>query len=230
MNLLRTSLLACLLVLLSACQTNPVVDSTDDLSEKGFVYVPGKGAFVQHQQHIQQLSSWHINGVFSYSDLEENAASGKISWQISERIPAQGGQKTYQERIRLVGPVGAGVVELIVDQQQARLVSGKQQLIDPTGNVEALLFKAIGWHLPINEMRYWLFGMPATTEQGRYWLDGAGNIQRLQQSGWDIVFSNQQSFSENKPGVLKQHPRKVFAENQLNGVKVRLVAKQISLL
>lgn len=230
MKLMRFSVVFCLLALVAACQTVPIAEEQDLGLEKGKLYQPGSENFKEQQEHIQQLTDWQVNGVFSYSDNEENAANGKILWQVSRSEESTLKSQSVQEKIRLVGPVGAGAVELIVDQQQAMLVSGKQRLVDPSGNVEALLFRAVGWRLPISEMRYWLFGMPAPALAGRYWLDSNGDIDRLQQSGWDITFSKQQPFVQNNSKLLRQHPRKVFAENEKNGIKVRLVAKQVSLL
>jgi len=219
---------ACLfsLILLAACQTlqtTPILDNQE-------AYSAGDLTFAARQKAVDELAQWKIEGVFSYADSQDGVATGKLLWK----------KRGAKETIQLIGPIGLGTIKLISTPAESMLISGKQQLVQPGDDIEQLLFKAVGWKLPINELRYWLFGLPAPMSNGLYELDQFNRLEALKQSGWSIRFSTYQPILKSavssalqqpklEQRILEQHPRKVFSEHDKNGISIRLVAKKVTL-
>jgi len=207
------------LALLSACQTLQTKPELDNRA----TYSVGDSSYADRQQAVDALKQWKIAGVFSYADEQDSVATGKLLWE----------KKGDKDTIQLIGPIGLGTIKLISTPTESVLISSKQQLVQPGGDIEQLLFKAVGWKLPINELRYWLFGLPAPMNDGRYELDQLSNLKTLEQSGWSIRFSTYQPVLQvSESSVLQklgQHPRKVFSEHKQNGINIRLVAKKVAL-
>ena len=178
-------------------------------------------AFVPIEQIRGKVSAWQLSGSFSYVDPNESGA-GRIQWSFQGDLldNLRLNDAIDQERVRLIGPIGTGSLELLSADNRASLISGNQQ--SNGVDAESLLFNIVGWRLPVSEMRFWLFGMPSPNVSGRFWLNEQGQLQTLQQSEWEVQFDR----FEIDPVLQQALPKKITAIHRGNQAKVKLVIKR----
>lgn len=212
------------LLTLAACQT------TSFLGDQGVAIKLNPkeiSIFSDRQNDYKAISYWNLSASFSYNDTKEIAA-GKINWKFdSQESSTQKRMKLLMEKIDLLAPLGAGAATLYIDSSKgATFVSGNTQRYgeDPS----SLLFDVVGWSLPIEELRYWIYGLPSPKKKGYYLLDEKGNLKSLQQSGWQIQYSDYLPFSSAQ-GSITSYPRKIVAENKGRHLKIKLITKQFQL-
>ena len=212
---------------LAACQSVP--KSEGEIKEGGqFLEQNNReqyssAAFTSVGEVRGKVSAWQLAGSFSYVDPEESGA-GRIRWSFQGDLldNLRLNDVIDQERVRLIGPIGTGSVELVSKDNRASLISGNQ-----TSNgvdAESLLFNLTGWRLPVSEMRYWLFGMPSPNASGKFWLNEQGQLQTLQQSEWEIQFDRYVV----DPILQQAVPKKITAVHRGNQAKVKLVIKSFA--
>ena len=140
--------LALLLVLLSACQaTLPVVDDQQQ-------------AWQQHRQKLQALTQWDLRGRVALT-MDRDAWQLNLRWQNHD--PGQ--------QIDLSGPFGAGAVRITIADDGARLVDAEQNVY-VAANAQQLLWQTTGWALPLENMLYWLRGLPVPGKDKIITLNG----------------------------------------------------------
>lgn len=220
MKPLQSLLLILCLLSLVACQNVPQKQADDKLGGNVLTknaqgrYI--QAAFVVPEKVREKVAAWSLSGSFSYVDPKESGA-GRIQWQYQGILKDDFIDK---ESVRLVGPIGTGSLELVSSSSSARLVAGRKNYLG--ASVDDLLLDIVGWRMPVEEMRYWLFGMPSPHASGRFWLNEQGKLQSLHQSDWEIVFDRY----ETVPELNAQLPRKITAVHRVNQAKVKLLVKQ----
>ncbi len=217
---LKKILIGACFLLVTACESVPKQQSDQKpggqllLQETSGEY--SAPAFEAIHQVRDSIEAWKIAGSFSYIDPEDSGA-GRIQWDFQGRLKDD---VVDSENVRLIGPIGTGSVELVSSGASASLIAGRQRYYG--ADIEALLLKVVGWEMPVEEMRYWLFGMPSPKAPGRFWLNEQGHLQSLQQSDWDIQFDQFQVLLNTKEAL----PRKITAVHRGNQAKVKLVIKR----
>lgn len=68
-------------------------------------------------------------------------------------------QEDKRFAINLTGVLGVGATQIRYDGVKATLATDKAQI--EADNPNDLLFKATGWHAPIDKLPYWVMGKPA---------------------------------------------------------------------
>lgn len=134
--------------------------------------------------------------------------------------------------VRLFGPLGAGAVRLEFDRLGV-VLSDQKGVLHRGNSAEELLTRIVGWPIPIDALRYWLFALPNPEEPYRYQLDAAGYVSVLEQQGWQIEYSAYKDYGGNgvsdETSVAKHRlPRKLIASKQLEDqqvVVVKLITK-----
>lgn len=98
---------------------------------------------------VSTLSSWDISGAIAAKNRQKSWTA-TINW-------LQIGANHYQ--IRLMGPLGGG--SIIVEKQNGVVMyrDGSKKITSP--NAEALLYSQTGVRLPVNNLYYWVRGIPA---------------------------------------------------------------------
>ena len=208
------------LFFIAACQNVP--KSEVDVKPGGNQLVKNSNgqytadAFSVPSEVRKKVAAWDLSGSFSYVDPKESGA-GRIQWKYQGRL-----QDDFinNESVRLIGPIGTGSVELVSSETGAHLISGKQRYFGTSA--DKLLIDIVGWKMPVEEMRYWLFGMPSTKVEGRFWLNEQGGLQSLKQSDWEIQFERYQVV----PELNAMLPQKITAIHRSNQAKVKLIIKR----
>jgi outer membrane lipoprotein LolB len=211
-----------ILLLLSACQTAPNLEGANEVQK--FV-TNQESIFTAKQQEREILSAWNLMGSFSYSDQEE-VATGRIRWKSALQP-----NSALLEKVTLIGPVGAGAATLSIDSSSgASFVAGKTKRFG--SDARSLLFDVVGLNLPIDELRYWIYGLPSPNTDGSFSLDEKGNLKSLKQSGWKIQYSDYRPISSpvNEANTLiKDYPRRIIAYNNELSLRIKLITKRLEL-
>lgn len=203
-NRLLKSLPVCVvLLLLSACELLP-----SQLPAGG----DAEAAWQARQNTLSALDVWSLSGRIGIQADQE-------SWQASLRW----NQRADGYDIKLSTPLGQEVLQLYSDA--AGVIMRTAEGEDFAQDGESLIFKRLGWRLPVSGLRYWVLGVPdpqapsvASADQE---LDGLGRLTRLRQSGWEIDFRRYVTVN------TIELPDKIFLSNKQGAqLEVRLVMEQ----
>jgi outer membrane lipoprotein LolB len=143
--------------------------------------------------HLQQLWQVHESGLLliQHWDLR-----GRLAVHTGER----GGQASLtwkraaaQQSIRLNGPLGRGVVRVTQNENGAELQDVEQHVLH-AANAEELLYRYTGWRLPLNNLNYWVRGVPVPDLPAIRELDDAGRLKTLRQQGWEVQYQEYRQF------------------------------------
>ncbi|WP_237066306.1 lipoprotein insertase outer membrane protein LolB [Microbulbifer guangxiensis] len=183
----------CLLALLSACTSQT------------------RQPPVAPEQPVMQLQQWTIKGKLGVRSPNDNG-SANLTW-------LQQSQPNY--RIHLSGPLGAGATVISGSPGGVSLQRGDEPTTH-AANPSQLTAMTLGWPLPVDEMFYWVRGLPAPGQASGERRNTQGLLQSLQQAGWQLNFSGYQNVGAY---VL---PTRIKAETrQASGpVRVTLVIKE----
>lgn len=197
MKLFRTSIGLLLLSGLTACSTPVVKQEPVDWS--------------QQQQILAGIQQWEMSGRISIQ-TESNGGQADFIWQ-------QRNATDYM--IRLQAPLGAGTTWLYGTAEGVELKNSSGEVAYDT-DADRLLMQLNGWSLPVNGLRYWVRGIPASKtryEVTKWHHNSLPEV--IEQDGWRIEFREHQRIGE------RMLPRKLFISRlDDQEVDVRMVIRQ----
>ncbi len=123
-------------------------------------------------QALQHADAWRLQG-------RAAVAAGTQGWQAS--LDWQ--QSAASSELHLAGPLGIGA-QVIVQTAKGLSINGAA----PGPGALAQLQERLGFDLPVEDLRYWLLGVPdpkATFDLQRNAQDRA---QHLVQAGWNVDY------------------------------------------
>ena len=130
----------------------------------------------QHEAVLLPIRHWELRG------------------RLAVRADDQGGQATLVWRrdgarhgIRLGGPLGRGLLQLTQDENGAQLQDAEQRILRAP-SAEELLFRYSGWRLPVENLNYWVRGLPMPDVAMERELDDSGHLKTLRQEGWQVQY------------------------------------------
>ena len=133
----------------------------------------------QQQQSLKQLANWTLQGKLGIRIRSpDKSHSATLYWQ----------QRDEHYQIQISGPFGQGKLKLQGTPDQLLLERTDQPPVS-TRQPETLLMQELGWHLPIQQIAYWVKGLPAPGSKYTHQLTAEGMLSQLQQSGWALHFS-----------------------------------------
>ena len=155
-------MVAALGVVLAACVSQPVEP------------LPEMSAWETRQVVLAGLESWGFNGRIAVR-TSEDGFNGKLRYQ----------QDSGDFLAVMSGPLGIGTVQL--ERADDALFytdkNGNQtRFYDP----EVDLKYRLGWDVPLESLRYWALGIPDPDENAETKLNEAGQLDSLEQSGWNV--------------------------------------------
>lgn len=115
--------------------------------------------------------------------------------------------------IRLNGPLGGKTV--LISKQGSTVTYQEDNKIIKARNDEELLQKKTNIHLPVNNLYYWVRGIPAPGAVTFSKKDNLNNYEIIQQNGFTIIYSQ---YTKNNNGVML--PRKIKITKQNLTIKV----------
>lgn len=133
------------------------------------------------QAELAKIKYWRMSGSFSVRQANHGAEIANFTWWQSDR--------TY--RISILSALDLYRVDIYRMNNIVKL--WKNGTLSLTAHSpEELLEEALGWSLPISNLRYWILGMPAPQKHGTFYVkyDGFGHLKDLKQDGWTLHFDS----------------------------------------
>lgn len=179
-------LAAALPLLLAACVPAPAVR------------VKGDAALMQEQEARERVlfgtDRWILQGKLGVSDGKEGG-SGTLNWtQDGERYEFTVRSPVVGKSFRLSGGPDGALLE--------GLDGGPLRGPD----AESLMLKALGWDVPLRDLRAWVLGLRADSGPAELSFGTDRLPSLLQQDGWSV------DYREWDAGRQPPMPKKVFAE------------------
>ncbi len=153
-------LVICCCAALSACITRrPTV-------------APSSSPWGERVRILQQSSSWQMDG-------RAAVTMGKQGWQASLDWNQSGATSV----VHLAGPFGVGALTL-KNAPEGLSVNGAP----PSDAVLADLQQRLGFELPLDELRFWLLGVPNPAEPFELVRNTQDRALELTQAGWTLDY------------------------------------------
>ncbi len=155
------------------------------------------------EQALARADHWILQGRLGVSN-GSNGGSGSFSWT----------QNGDQYEVVLRGPAISGMDFRLSGGPQGALLEGLRGGALRGPDAEALMRKALGWEVPLHDLRAWVLGLraPGIPAELRFGADRLPSL--LQQDGWTVDY--RQWDGSREPPL----PKKVYAERA--PYKVRL--------
>jgi outer membrane lipoprotein LolB len=164
-------------------------------------------AVIEHRNviaDVSQLHTWSAQGRMGITGVPQ-PGSGSFRWRQHDAI----------SEINLHGPLGVGAVSVKLDHTLHITLSNG--LHYDSDDAETELTARLGTHVPVQQLKYWLRGIPAPGAS--LWMDDTHKV--LQQDGWIIEYNDSMIVDS------LQLPRKITATH--DGTRIRVVIEEWTL-
>ena len=209
MNALKLFLVFCI-CFLTACTSHklaPEVPMTSEAQE-------GKNSPLNKLQQPSEgnakiqasaISSWELQGAIAARN-QKKGWSATVNW-------LQQGPNQYQ--IRLMGPLGGGAIVIEKRGSVITYTDGSKKV--SSRNADQLLQQQTGIRLPVQNLYYWVRGLPAPGGKQSAHYDTNHRLTSMTQSGYTIYFTDFASVNQVElPGKIQL---------QGNGAMIKLIVK-----
>lgn len=191
-------------IILSACLLTACAPPKPAMEEPVNKIVP----LEKRKAETATVSSFEIRGGLA-AKTKAKGWSATMNW-------SQRGASSYQ--IRLMGPLGGGSVLISKSGGAVTFQDGKKS--STSSNADELLAQQTGIRLPVNNLYYWVRGLPAPGGVQSEKHDKYNHLSQLKQNGYTIDFTKYTSVH----GI--DLPSMIRLEG--NGVMVKVVIKSWS--
>jgi len=189
----RAALVVAPFLLLAACASPPVRQQGDAAM---------LGMQEQRERQLGPVDHWTLEGRLSVSDGKDSGSGGLVWRQDGDRYDFTVRAPVTGRSFRLSGgPDGA---------ELEGLDGGTRRGPD----AESLMASAVGWQIPMTELRRWVLGLRAGTAPATLAFGADRLPSRLMQDGWTV------DYKQWDPTQQPALPTRVFAEKA--PYKVRL--------
>jgi len=156
-------------MLLSACIAKPVKPETS-------------AAWHSRQAILAEIDQWQLHARIGLRS-KNRSGSASLIW---DEIPGQ-------RNLRLLGPVGGGLILLQQDSTGVTLTDSKGKTWYATDAAE-LIQRVTGWQIPVSGLRWWLLGMTEPGSKAAYTLDQSQRLASINQDQWKVAFDKYSMF------------------------------------
>lgn len=146
-----------------------------DRGQTEFFYTPPQ----DRQLILDKVLRFEASGSLSLN--QEGRPPVIISFEIIQSSP-----RSY--RIHFTSPLNLYTADLIKDGNRVLLWSDDKEHVTAR-SIEDLMYKRMGWTLPIEGLLYWIKATPAPGPCEKFY-DMYGHLITLHQNGWIITFQN----------------------------------------
>jgi outer membrane lipoprotein LolB len=125
----------------------------------------------------------------------DRRAAALEAWQLEGRIAVAGegsGRLRWEQdgaffRLEVRAPVSGETWRLSGDAEQSQIEGIGPEPVRGL-DAEALLERETGWHIPLEEARFWVRGLAADTSRARVEHDASGRPRALRENGWQVEY------------------------------------------
>ena len=179
--------------LLAGCRTAP----------PAAIVGPGADApWPQQRAALEKLERYSLNGRVAV------AANGQ-GFSASLRYE----QMPRSSNLALDGPLGIGGLRVDIEGEDIEIATSRGEKLDGQAARDELE-RRLGFQLPLDELRWWLLGIPAPGEASVNQDGGSGEIRDFTQSGWRV------SINSRAAGLGFSLPQRLTAERE--GARLKL--------
>ena len=190
-----------MIAILSSCSLTPKLESED---------TPISMSWHERKSLLSALTHWQLNGRFG-AKTKDDSWSGSIRWL----------QQQHQYSIKLSGPLATGSVEINGDENYSELFISDEESYGAS-DAEELLELHTGLRLPMNNLKYWLRGLPAPQGlQDNVEFDEYGRLKTVAQQGWVVTFRRYTNINN------IELPNKIFLVNHEFDVRLVIQSWQV---
>jgi outer membrane lipoprotein LolB len=129
-------------------------------------------AWIQRITQLEHAASWQLDG-------RAAAALGQQGWQASLHWQ----QKGASSDLHLAGPLGMGATEIKVTSEGLSINGAS-----PSAAAMMQLQDKLGFDLPLDNLRYWLLGIPDPSIPFDLTRNAQDRALKLSQAGWTIDY------------------------------------------
>ena len=199
-TLSRFSLLLSASLLLAACTSQPVKQEAS-------------ASWLSRQVALAEIDRWQLNARIGLRS-EGRSGSATLIWN----------EQPGQRKLRLLGPVGGGLILLQQDETGVTLQDSKGKTwhaVDPA----ELIHRVTGWQIPVSGLRWWLLGMTEPGSKADYTLDDSERLATVVQDGWKVTLAKYTLFGK------YELPASVTVESQVSKeddgyMRAKLIVKE----
>ncbi len=166
--------------------------------------------WLEHVEKLTLLNHWRAKGKAGFKTANDGG-SAYFDWAQSDD----------NFHIRLSGPLGQGTAILSGNDTGAKLTTSDDQTYI-SDSPEQLLYERTGWYLPLQELLYWIKGLPAPFAPYQETRTPNGLIETLIQGPWTLQYSRYR----NHLGIPLPGKIKITRED----IRVTLAVKSWALL
>jgi outer membrane lipoprotein LolB len=148
------------------------------------------------EQQLAGANHWTLQGRLSISDGKGGGGTGDLTWK-------QDGDR-YSFEIR--GPAISGANFRLTGGPDGALLEGLREGPLRGPDAEALMRKAVGWEVPLVDLRAWVLGLRADSGAAELAFGADRLPSLLQQDGWTVDYREWDAARQ--PPL----PKKVFAQ------------------
>jgi len=142
---------------------------------------PTQASKAYKKRTANQISSWTIIGAIAAKNKTE-AWTASINWK-------QNGPDNYQ--IRLFGPLGGG--SMMIEKKHGVVTYQNAEKRTKSRNADDLMYQQTGIRIPIQNLYYWIRGLPApgAVQSAHYEQhDQIKHLIYLKQAGYTVKYLN----------------------------------------
>jgi outer membrane lipoprotein LolB len=130
------------------------------------------------QKQLNNLKNWNLHSAIGIKNLNQRTAA-HVHWQQFEN----------NYILNITSQFNIGGVKIVGDSTGVTLWRSATNKISAQ-TPEELMYQELGWALPIDNLRYWILGLPAPKLVCTSQFDAYNHLIYLQQQGWQISYSN----------------------------------------
>jgi len=136
-----------------------------------------EASWPQRQAELRALQTWDLTGRVAVATAAEGFSGGLV-WR----------QDGAQAEIDLRGPMGAAALSIRLDGANVTVTDADGTAV--TGEAaREYIASQIGAPLPVEELRFWLLGVPAPGSPYQETFGTDGRLAGLDQSGWQLRYA-----------------------------------------
>lgn len=139
-------------------------------------------AYQNRASGLKTLTAWDLTGKLSLDDSTDGG-SGRLRWQVRDT----------RSIMNFRGAMGKGAWQLNSSPGFAELLRADGS-ITRSASLSDLVNSELGWHIPVDSLKWWVLGVAAPGSTEGLDLDEQGRILAMQQDGWNISFDRYRLF------------------------------------
>jgi outer membrane lipoprotein LolB len=197
----RVTACALVVVALASCRTVPHQGPTE-----GAVMGPGADApWPEQRAALATFDRYSLDGRVAVAANGQGFSASLRYAQLARRT-----------ELSLEGPLGIGGLQVKVDGDDLEIATSRGERLDGA-EARAELERRLGFVLPLEQLRWWMLGIPAPGDSAVNTGEG-GEIRDFMQAGWRV------SINSRSPGLGFSLPQRLTAERE--GARLKLLVER----